>query len=269
MSNKYFILESNKKYYAAIIDNESNYIINIGGIKNICVSIEINKDTSVNIAIIQTLGYHQRCVISDLLEKNKDMINLIQISLLFTVYNFSHINQFIFTDNSYVKCENKTILSLADLSYVKYKKTWYEKNFNAIPKNENKVNEYKLKIDKNLIRKLKYSKELFIETFYTDYNEDLKFISFIKKNYYENILLNDFLQKLLKKDCSYYSNIFNLFIGNKLKGTEWIINYNSNNNLDCNLIELDKPLKKHKIIISNVNNEINDIFIGGFPEHFL
>jgi hypothetical protein len=144
--NKYYILKSylknknnkiiKKEYYATIINNknEEEYIINIGGLKNICIVINIPIDC--NEAIITDISFHKKCSLNSLLQKKIDMILLIKCSLIFTIHNFPNITSFILSDNSYIQCNNGYRFSLALLYFIKYKKTWYEKNFDAIPKNK-------------------------------------------------------------------------------------------------------------------------------------
>ena len=129
MKNKYYILESSyknnnknikRKYYVTIIDNyeTEEYIINIGGINIKCISIQI--PYKGNQAVILDISYYEKCSLKDILKKNKDMVQLIKCSLIFTLHHFPELKSFIFSDNSYIECKNKIRLCLADLYYIKY-----------------------------------------------------------------------------------------------------------------------------------------------------
>jgi len=253
MVNKYFILETvnnniTKKHYVTIINNEDDdeYIINIGGLKNTCIVIQVPYRN--NQAIILDISYHEKCCLKDLLKKNKDMIELIKCSLMFTLHNFTHITSFILSDNSYIECNNGIRISLADLYYLKYKKTWYEKIFNAFPQNEEIYLNIKLEIEELLDIKLEYDTELFLRTFYNISN--FQIINKIRKEYKKNMTLRSFLDKMIKYECSYYSIIMNTFIPNKFKSLNWIITLNNivDYNSNCNIIEIEKPIHEHKII---------------------
>jgi len=109
------------------------------------------------------------------------MEELIKCSLIFTLHNFTHITSFILSDNSYIECNNGIRISLTDLYYLKYKKTWYEKIFNAFPQNEEIYLNIKLKIEELLDIKLEYDIELFLRTFYNISN--FQIINTIRKEY--------------------------------------------------------------------------------------
>ena len=265
-TNKYFILESSlknknnkiikKEYYATIINNfnENEFIINIGGLKNKCIIINIPNNS--NEAIITDISFHKKCSINSLLKKKIDMIQLIKCSLIFTIHNFPNITSFILSDNSYIECNNGYRFSLAMLYYLKYNKTWYEKNFDAISKNREEINKIKRNIENNLNFILELSPEDFIKNFYYKYKNDTIFINNIIEIYEKNMSLKSFVDKIIKYDCSYYIDIVNLFIKDSFFGKTWIINRNNiaNFNINCNLIQLEKSLTHHKNI-----NKLSDI----------
>jgi hypothetical protein len=259
MQNKYYILESsyknnnkniNKKYYVTIINNyeAEEYIINIGGINIKCITIQIPYKS--NQGVILDISYYEKCCIKDKLKKNKDMVHLIKCSLIFTLNHFPQITSFILSDNSYIECNNKTRLSLAELYYIKYKKTWYEKMFNAIHEKKEKYKEIKINIDKILNKKLKLDTNTFLEAYYNGQMDNIEIINTVRENYKKNMTLKSFFEKMMKYECSYYSIIFMIFIQNQLKGSNWIIKINdiANYNSECNLIPLEKPLSEHRKI---------------------
>lgn len=55
------------------------------------------------------------------------MVQLIKYSLIFILNNFQQITSFILNDNSYIECNDKTRLFLAELYNIKYKKRGIKK----------------------------------------------------------------------------------------------------------------------------------------------
>ena len=156
MSDKYYLLETKfiynnknvkRTYYITVIENNDNtYNVNVGGLKNFCITIEIKKNKKI--ANIQTYGFHPKCCINGKLEKRKDMENFMKCSLVFTIGMFKNIHKFILTDNSYITCDNNRRLSLSSLHYIKYGLSYYENRFQAIPYDDNEIKNVKLLLTK-------------------------------------------------------------------------------------------------------------------------
>ena len=142
------------------------------------------------------------------------------------------------------------------LYFLKYKRTWYEKNFDAIPKNREEVNKIKRNIENDLEFRVELNPEDFIKIFYNKYKKNTIIINNILEVYEKNMTLKSLINQLIKYDCSYYIDLINLFIKDSFLGTTWIINRNdiTNFNINCNLIKLEKSLTHHK----NINN-LSDI----------
>ncbi len=119
-----------KKYYLTIIKEKSFFILNVGKGNDICVSIDIpNKDQKnipSNEANIAKIEYKKKCAINSIMEKNGELADLLKSVFDFIQINFDYINTFSFVDESIIYCENRQSISLCDLSYIKYNKTWYQ-----------------------------------------------------------------------------------------------------------------------------------------------
>jgi hypothetical protein len=189
------------------------------------------------------------------------MIDLIKCSLYFSTKLFPNIDIYELTDNSMIDCDKNIKISLADLQYIKYGKTWYEKEFNA------KVDEFKLKninllkqiINNNLNEPLNFSTKDFLDKFYKYDNK--RIIKKVIKIYKKNILLKNFLNYFFTNNlgCIYYYNVFNTFIGKKLFQQDWIIMKNDIDKYDINIhIEKTSKLKQNSNL-EKIQNKLDKI----------
>jgi len=237
MHKKYYVIKSvsNQYYYLYIenIKNTNESIIYAGGFKKKCIQIIINNE--VNSGNIQMVQYDEKCSLKNLLKNGDEMIIFLKTILLFTVNHFPNILEYEITDNSYILCNDKKRISLPDYYYVKNKKTWYEKNLDAIP-SEKSIDFINL-AKKNIRKKLK------------------EIINDIIK---QKITLKQYLQDHFKRksDCSEYQKIFNKNIGDNLQGYTWIISKELIKNY--NIEYFSKRIKKN-INHSNLNNIINKL----------
>lgn len=163
---------------------------------------------------------------------------------LFFVTSKYHVKYFELVDNSFILCKNKKRISLPDLSFVKYNKTWYEQYFNAIPDENSKddIIMIRKRIIKKLNKKLKMNYNDFINKYYTEIIKKNNIINVIKDSYNKDIIFKDFLDKLQEYDCVFYEKVFNDFIGNLLQGTKWIISIKTvkTYNINSDIISTDK-----------------------------
>jgi hypothetical protein len=244
----YYIIKSNidnyiKYYYVNISETEYEYNILIGGVKIKCVNIIIDKTN--HIAILELLQHHFKCSLFSDLKKSYEVIDLLKNSLFFVITKFPNIKYFELIDNSFILCKNKKRISLPDLSFVKYNKTWYEQNFKAIPSKNSKddIIIIKNRIIQKLDKKLKMNYDDFINKYYTDpIFKKNNIIDVIKNSYNKNMLFKDFLDKFKDYDCIFYEKIFNDLIGNLLQGTKWIISIKTvyKYNINSDIINTDK-----------------------------
>jgi len=239
--NEYYIIQTkiinnNKKlnYYVSIIYDKNNSIsIKLCNYKSYpCIEVLIDQNSEI--AILQNISNDIKCTINDSNIDNHNIILLIKISLHFIISKFHYVNKFILTDNSTINCSEKINISLADLSFIKYGKTWYEKNFNAIPDDSNIntidiqknmiYNRLNGKINMNLEKFISVNKEYLKKNKIDEYKID-KIIKSITKLYNDNISIYSYLEKYITEhmECLYYAYILNNNINKLLYGTTWII----------------------------------------------
>jgi len=225
----YYIIKSKidnyvKYYYVNVSETEYEYNILVGGLKIKCTNIIINKKN--NIAILELVQHHVKCSLFSDLKKGDEVIDLLKNSLLFVISKYPNIKYFELIDNSFILCKNKKRISLPDLTFVKYNKTWYEQNFEATPSKNSKddIIMIKERIIQKLDGKMNMNYDDFINKYYVDpIFQKNNIYNIIKKSYNKNMIFKDFLDKLQEYDCIFYEKIFNDFIGNLLLGTKWII----------------------------------------------
>jgi hypothetical protein len=225
----YYIIDSKinnikKHYYVNITETDDEDNILVGGLKMKCVNIIIDKIK--NIGLLELLQHNFKCSLFTNLQKGEEVKNLIENSLHFVISKYPELKYIEFIDNSFIICKNKNRVSLPDITFVKYNKTWYEKNFGAIPSKNLKDNIKILKkqILKNLNKKLKLNLEDFMNEYYSNkFFKNKNFMDLIKNIYIKNMLLKDFLDKIMEYDYIFYEKIFSDLIGNLLQGTKWII----------------------------------------------
>jgi len=227
--NKY-IIEYNLKSYLFTIVNDRNkyYTIYVGGKNNKCITIIVENNIKNIFATIQDINYNKKCILDyknkkHIFEKNRDMVDLIKCSITLTYNIFKHIKFFTLTDNTTITCKNNEKIYLSDFYYCKYGKTWYEKNFNALPFNIDTVN----KIKKNIDIELSHPLEITSNKFFKNYYKNINGSNNLRNNYVKNMSLKSFLHKIFNRDCIYYYKLFKNFIKNTLYGTDWIIDINN------------------------------------------
>jgi hypothetical protein len=251
MVEKYYLIKSsitNKNYYVSCIKEEKRrYKITIGGIKNRCVLLLL--DLEFKNGAIQSIDYNPKCVIqSEKLKRGAEMIDLIKCSLTFAIKKFPQIEYYSLTDDSEILCNNKERISLANLYYCKYGKTWYQKELDAKEEEHSKnlIDIRREFIDKTLKMKFNMNYNDFINIYYKkDFNSNI--LDEIKKIFRTNISLKDFLEYFFKNniDCKYYYSVINKIIGDGLRGTDWMINKERINSysVKMKIIKLDNSIK--------------------------
>jgi len=260
MSEKYYVIKSNlnynnkkysKYYYVNVFSNKKEDTILVGSLNIKCINIIINKKR--NKGILELVQHHEKCEFFDSLKDGFEMTDLVKNSLYFAMYTYPDVLRYELVDNSFISCKNGKRISLSDLQFVKYGKTWYENKFGAIP---SKVSKDFIESNKNIIinrlnKKIdlsydKFIKEYYNEDFFEKYKEN---INIIKNIYKPNITLKKYLNYFFKNkfDCIFYQYIFQEYIGNSLQGTKWIIEKSTIENYDINSIIIDTgKIKNHK-----------------------
>lgn len=237
--NKYFIIKStypdeegkikNIYYYVSLKNDDNEYILNVGNPKKSpCMIITIDNS---NIATIQNVSFDEKKKCSLLHTKwdNGVIKNLVKCSLLLAISIFKNLKYFSLTDNSMIECGVEKI-SLSDYYYVKYRKAWYEYNFDAKPKNKreiiNKTYILKRLMRKNISNKFLNNYIKYYSKYYDNVDEMIKIISkYINSKYTYGELITNLMKD--KDDCAIYSYVFTKIFGKVLYGIEWKISKKS------------------------------------------
>ena len=246
---KSIIYNTAKYYYVNILEDDS---VLVGGVKMKCVNILIDKTNKA--AVLELLQL--KCSLFSDLQKGDEVKDLLKNSLNFVITHYPDLEYIELIDNSFITCANKKRISLPDITFIKYNKTWYEKYFNIIPSKESKdtIMVLKKQLLKVSNKKLKLNYEDFIKKYYSDpiFNKQNR-IDIIKNIYKKNMKLKDFLDELQDYDCLLYEKIFNDLIGTLLNGTKWIIPIKAikNYNVQFEITEIEKI---------KANNDLNILF---------
>ena len=290
MESSYYILETviehnnrSKKihYFVSIIydENENNISIRFGNYKSIpCVEIIILHESIPysEIAILQNVSNDIKCTIFDDNNINEhDSILLTKIALHFVITKYPYIQHFLLTDNSLIDCSNNIKICLADLSFIKYGTTWYEKNFGALPDEADILN---IQVTKSIITqrlndKINIKNELFINAnkeYLKNNNIKEEYIDIISEKintyYKQNIKIHDYLYKFISTymECLYYAFIFDKFIQKNLYGTTWKIEKDQILLYPIKYSYLSSPKRaSHSNVINRIkifnNNKLNEV----------
>jgi hypothetical protein len=113
-----------------------------------CVDINLYfKDNKIKAEVSQ-LKYHKECSIQKTLQKGIGTQNMFLTMLALVMQMYSDIDSFQFKDFSEKECDNGANIHLGYFSLITSNKTWYEKNFGALLKNETVQKIYNQEKDK-------------------------------------------------------------------------------------------------------------------------
>jgi hypothetical protein len=210
-STTYHIITKESTYIATIeIQKPTNSLtLYLGGIKRQCVIINVSNYTDTNTAYLASIKYDSSCNITDTLEEGKGTKHMIFTALNIIKKHIPSILWVTLIDTSEKKCKaDKThTINIGFVSILLYKKTWYERLFNAKlvdSELDKKYEELKIKLD--TIR-FKYSFINFIKKYFIS-EKDRGIIIDIQKKYnfrFENIYNEThgyiilFIQKISEK----------------------------------------------------------------------
>jgi hypothetical protein len=123
-----------------LVVHENNNYVNLyaGGIKKYCIYIQLIKEGSQasnyfdpSIGNLSRLDYNKECNLNNALIKGDGTKQLVQVLTSYIRKYYPFVKVLKFTDTSTIVCDNGTTVSLAEMSYLLYGKTWYERTFNA------------------------------------------------------------------------------------------------------------------------------------------
>ncbi len=138
IERKVIIRSDNITFLLVVHENNDNANLYIGGKNKYCMYSQIIKAGSrlsslvdISIGTLSTLKSHTECAINNILEHGDDTKKLVYIMTSYIAKEYPHIKGLKFTDASTIVCDNGKTISLAELNYMVYGKTWYQRRFNA------------------------------------------------------------------------------------------------------------------------------------------
>jgi len=273
MTNTYFIIKTiinNKKiyYYLILEEKKREVIIKIGGLKNQCIRIIINK--KAKIGYIEDLVYKKECSIFNEINKGSESSKnsialLLKCSLIFCINKYPEVSLYKISDMSYIQCSNYQRISLSDLYVIKYNKSWYEKIFNAEPVEEQikDVERGKELILEKLNSEINLDLEEFINRYYI-YTKSLninKNLEHIKIAYKKNIKVKDYLSYFLNNnlDCRLYLLFFQMIFGYIMYGKFWQISKKVIKDYNINIESYETEYIDNHANLENLYKQLNEI----------
>ena len=140
-----YIVKHNRKFE----NNKVRYdYIHFGHIDTNRVCIEIHVYNKQMYAELSKIKYDKGCSVQKTLEKGKGTQNMLKVALSLVSQLYQEIKYFTFRDYSEKECDNAANIHLGYFSLITSGKTWYEKNFGAIIKDEIFRDLYKKDLDK-------------------------------------------------------------------------------------------------------------------------
>lgn len=112
----------------------------IGGHDVYCIEAMIYKEDSIfvtrlgysaNIGLLTQVYYNLNCSLEGNFQKGVDTSRILHILCKYIRRNYPYVNALSFTDASYKTCDNGHDVELAEMTYMRTGKTWYEKNYGA------------------------------------------------------------------------------------------------------------------------------------------
>lgn len=137
--------------YALHLHRDSNgvVVLQLGGTRRDCLTITIYLEESIfvkayhkpaNVAYLPYISNSDNCALEKPLTSGA---SLIRIAIYFIQKGYPFIDRLAFIDNSNLTCTDGKKISLLYFSFLKYQKTWYEKEFQAFLPNEPDAFTYK------------------------------------------------------------------------------------------------------------------------------
>jgi hypothetical protein len=121
-------------------ESQDAFTIFIGGHDLFCIEAMFYKPTSsfitmldnpVNIGHLTHIYYNQNCTLENNFQRGIDTNNIMRILCSYIHNTFPYIEYLTFSDASYRTCDDGHDVELAEMTYLRTGKTWYEKNYDA------------------------------------------------------------------------------------------------------------------------------------------
>jgi hypothetical protein len=142
---KHYHVKRGRFTFSCTIDDEGvdAWRIFFGGRKD-CVTIYVQKDTSIHIATLGGVNYNEHCVegASEILPRGYTIM-MVKTALSFVMKKFKHVDAFEFIDANSIVCARKVRIPLNTFYIAKTGKTWYESKFGAYIENKRHWEEYR------------------------------------------------------------------------------------------------------------------------------
>jgi hypothetical protein len=127
-----------KTLQLTIHESDYSYNLYVGGRDVFCVQAQVFKPGSVyerfmdiTIGNLPHLQYSKDCTLDANFQRGVDTVGIVRFIVSYIAENYPHVRQLSFTDASYRTCEDGSVVSLAELSYLTGGATWYTKQFGA------------------------------------------------------------------------------------------------------------------------------------------
>jgi hypothetical protein len=129
-----------KSLKLSVYETTDTYTIFIGGHDLYCIEAMLYKPKSVfvkefnhpvNIGLLTQIYYNSQCSLENNFQRGIDTNNIILALCSYIRKHYNYIDGLTFTDASYRTCDNGIDVMLAEMSYLRSGKTWYEKNYGA------------------------------------------------------------------------------------------------------------------------------------------
>ena len=111
----------------------------MGGHTKFCIDGLVQKEDSlfakyglnVSNVYLSHIYYDLNCSLDGKFKRGIDTTMIMRLFISFLKNNYSHIKTVTFTDASTRQCDNNQYVELAEMSYIRTGKTWYETHFHA------------------------------------------------------------------------------------------------------------------------------------------
>jgi hypothetical protein len=128
-----------KQIKLTVYKGDDTDTIFIGGHTKFCIDALVQKaDTefarrggNVSNVYLSHIYYDINCSLDGKFKRGLDTNMIMRLFLSYIKNNYSHVKTVTFTDTSVRQCDNNQYVDLAEMSYVRTGKTWYETHFNA------------------------------------------------------------------------------------------------------------------------------------------
>ena len=128
-----------KSIKLTIFENEDTVTLFLGGHDVFCIDAFLYKPDSpfvkygcdVTKCVLSHIYHNHRCSLEHDFQKGIDTKMILRLLISYIQLHYPYIRTLSFTDTSFRTCENGQHIELAEMSYIRTGKTWYESNFYA------------------------------------------------------------------------------------------------------------------------------------------